>query len=200
MKKSLLTIVIFAGALSFAKAQVLPSFAMGIKGGENFLTLSNSPSTFNTSNQSGYFGGLWSRFGALGINFQSEVLYDKRNVDYSGGITGSQAVTSIDVPLLLGGKIGTRSFGVRFYAGGIASFVIDQGNSLSQTAESSLSSRSLEYQTENYYLTGGIGVDLGRLSVDARYEKGLTDITYNLTQKTKPNLFNISIAFTMFRL
>ncbi len=198
MKKSLLTIVILAGALSFTKAQVLPSFAMGIKGGENFLTLSNSPSTFNTSNQSGYFGGLWSRFGALGINFQSEVLYDKRNVDYTGGLTGSQAVTSIDVPLLLGGKIGTRSFGVRFYAGGIASFVIDQGKSIIPSVESQL--KSFEYQTENYYLTGGIGVDLGRLSVDARYEKGLTDITYNLTQKTKPNLFNISVAFTMFRL
>ena len=204
MKKTLLILAIVASSLTLARAQVVPSFAMGIKGGENFSSLSTSTTTFNASNQNGYFGGLWTRFGALGINFQSEVLYDQRTMDISNTSLGinstNNTITSIDVPLLLGAKIGTRSFGVRFYAGGVASFVIQNGKSVTYTiAESIKSFKPVDYQVENYYLTGGLGIDLGRLSVDARYERGLTDVIYNGTDKSKVNLFNVSVAFTMFR-
>ena len=50
MKKLILTLTIFAAAVTFSKAQVIPSFQLGIKGGINFSKLSSSGSTFGTVN------------------------------------------------------------------------------------------------------------------------------------------------------
>jgi hypothetical protein len=67
MKKLILTLITITAAFTFTSAQVIPSFQLGIKGGVNFASLSSSSgSTFSTSNQAGYLGGLWARVGALG--------------------------------------------------------------------------------------------------------------------------------------
>src|ERR1700761_8483077 len=127
MKKLLLTIII-ASTIGFASAQILPSFQFGLKGGLNLSSLQNTASaTFSSNNQAGYIAGLWARFGALGFNFQPEMYLTSKSVDITanGGET-KQKFTSVDVPLLFGGKFGAVGIGGRFYTGPVISFAVNK--------------------------------------------------------------------------
>jgi len=134
MKKLILTLITITAAFTFASAQIIPSFQLGIKGGLNLASLSSSAgSTFNTSNRAGYLGGLWARVGALGFNFQPELYVTGKNIQITDNGTEVNAkFTSIDVPLLFGGKIGAFGFGGRFYTGPLVSFAINKNQSFAQ--------------------------------------------------------------------
>lgn len=198
MKKSLLTFLILVAAMKFASAQVLPSFSFGLKGGANFISLSNSSSNFSSSNQAGYLGGIWARFGALGFNIQPEAYYSQKTIESAAG--SKQTFKSIDVPLLFGGKVGAFGFGARFYAGPLASFIIDKGQSFSDGVGNIT---SLNFKNQNFAATAGIGLDVKRFSLDVRYEHGFTDQPYfdgQTIRTTKVNLFNVTLAYALFKL
>src|SRR3954468_4177967 len=98
MKKFILSLSIFLAVATASQAQLLPKFQLGVKGGVNLTSLSNSGSTFNSNNRAGYLGGLWARFGALGFNFQPEIYVTSKNVDINNGTSTSNNAkfTSID--------------------------------------------------------------------------------------------------------
>jgi hypothetical protein len=198
MKKLLLTLTIITAAASFASAQILPTVQFGVKGGMNFSSL--QPTTakeFTSSNQAGYLAGLWLRFGALGFNFQPEMYLTSKNVDIvaNGGET-KQNFTSIDVPLLIGGKIGAFGLGGRFYTGPLVSFAINKGHSFVDAAKAA---GSLNYQDQNFAWQFGAGIDIKKISIDLRYEAGITNQSY-ATGKTRVNLFNLSLAYSLVKL
>ncbi|WP_374949087.1 outer membrane beta-barrel protein [Mucilaginibacter sp.] len=199
MKKLFLAFSIFMAAATVSQAQIIPSIQAGLKGGINLSSLSNSTSTFNSSNRAGYLGGIWARFGALGFNFQPEVYVTSKNVDINNSTQkiSSAKFTSIDVPLLFGGKIGAFGFGGRFYAGPLFSFAIDKKNNFG-TAVSSAT--RFDYKDSNIALTAGAGVDIRKISIDLRYEAGLSKQNYhegasNTDYKTRVSLFNLSLAY-----
>jgi len=197
MKKLILTLTIIAAAFSFTSAQILPSFQLGIKGGVNFSSLEHSTSTFNTSNRAGYLGGLWARVGALGFNFQPELYVTAKNVQISDGGTEIKAkFTSIDLPLLVGGKIGAFGLGARFYTGPLVSFAINKDQSFSNALGNAT---SLDYKDQNFAWVLGAGVDIRSISVDLRYEAGITKQTYG-DSHTRVSLFNLSLAVPLFKL
>jgi hypothetical protein len=190
MKKLLLTLIICIATISLSNAQIIPSFQFGVKGGVNLTSLSKS-GTFNTGNQAGYLGGVWARFGALGFNFQPEAYVTSKNVTVDGI---KAKFTSVDVPLLFGGKIGAFGFGARFYTGPLVSFAINKDQNYGD-ATSSIT--KLNYKDQNYAWQLGAGVDIRSLSVDLRYEAGLSKQSYGVGS-TKINLFNLSLAYKIF--
>jgi hypothetical protein len=193
MKKAILTIICL-GAVYMASAQILPSFQFGLKGGMNFSSLSKS-GTFNTSNQAGYLGGIWARVGALGFNFQPEAYITSKNVNImDNGVTTQAKFTSVDVPLLFGGKIGAFGLGARFYTGPLVSFAINKDQSYSSAASNIV---KLDYKDQNYAWQFGAGADIRKVSVDLRYEAGLSSQTYG-SSSTKVNLFNLSLGYKLF--
>lgn len=197
MKKLILTLTIITSAFTFTCAQVIPSFQLGIKGGVNFSKLSSSTSTFNSSNRAGYLGGLWARVGALGFNFQPELYVTGKNVQITdNGTTVKAKFTSIDVPLLVGGKVGAFGFGARFYTGPLVSFKINDSQSFSNALGQAT---SLDFKSQNYALVFGAGVDIRNISLDLRYEAGLSKQTYGSSQ-TKVSLFNLSLAVPLFKI
>ena len=194
MKKFNLTLAICLAAISFASAQIIPKVQFGIKGGMNLSSLSKS-GTFSADNQAGYLGGIWARFGALGFNFQPETYVTSKNVTLTdNGVVTNAKFTSIDVPLLFGGKIGAFGFGARFYTGPVVSFAINKDQTYSSAASSIT---KLDYKDQNYAWQVGAGVDIRSLSVDLRYEAGLSKQTYG-AGSTKINLFNLSLAYRVF--
>ena len=198
MKKLLLTLIIFTTAVSFASAQLLPSFQFGVKGGLNFSSLqSTTAATFSSSNQAGYLAGFWARVGALGFNFQPEMYLTSKDVDVSsnGGETTAK-FTSVDVPLLFGGKIGAFGIGGRFYTGPLISFAINKDQNFSGAVDKAT---SLDYQDQNFAWQFGIGLDIKKISFDLRYEAGLTKQDYGSGQ-TRVNLFNLTLAYSLFKL
>ncbi|HEY9533653.1 MAG TPA: outer membrane beta-barrel protein [Mucilaginibacter sp.] len=198
MKKTLLILaVVFATAFS-SKAQVIPSFAFGVKGGMNLTSISKT-GTFAADNQAGYLGGIWARFGALGFNFQPEAYVTGKNVTVDGV---KQKFTSVDVPLLVGGKVGAFGFGARFYTGPLVSFAINKDQNYGSAAGNIA---HLNYKNQNYAWQVGAGIDIRSLSVDLRYEAGLSKQNYTEQNaqgynvgSTKINLFNLSLAYKIF--
>lgn len=198
MKKLILTLITITAAFTFASAQIIPSFQLGIKGGVNFASLSSSAgSTFSSSNRAGYLGGLWARVGALGFNFQPELSVTGKNVQITDNGTEVKAkFTSIDVPLLFGGKIGAFGFGGRFYTGPLVSFAINKNQSFGTAVGNAT---SLDYKDQNYAWIFGAGIDIRNISVDLRYEAGLSKQTYGSSQ-TKVSLFSLSLAVPLVKI
>jgi hypothetical protein len=197
MKKLILSLTIFAATISFASAQILPSFQFGVKGGVNLSSLNYSNSTFSNNNRAGYLGGFWARIGALGFNFQPEVYLTSKNVDITNdGVETKAKFTSIDVPLLFGGKVGAFGFGARFYTGPVFSFAVNKDQSFSEAAGNAA---ALDYKDQNVAWQVGAGLDIKKLSIDLRYEAGITKQDYG-DSHTRVSLFNLSLAFPLFKI
>ncbi len=197
MKKLFITIAIIAAAITYSNAQVIPSFQLGIKGGINLSKLNYSGSTFNSSNRAGYLGGLWARVGALGFNFQPELYVTSKNVEISDNGTNVKAkFTSIDLPLLLGGKVGAFGLGARFYTGPLVSFAINKNQSFSTAIGNAT---SLDYKDQNFAWVLGAGLDIRNISIDLRYEGGLTKQTFG-DSHTRVSLFNLSLAVPLIKI
>lgn len=203
MRKLLLTLTICLFFAGISSAQVLPNFAFGLKGGVN---LTNFPSSgpFQNSNQAGYIGGVWARFGAIGFNFQPELYLTGKdvNVSYNNNnqtVTSKARLTSLDLPLLFGGKVGALGLGGRFYTGPLVSFAINKDNSFSDAAGEAA---RLNFKDQNYAWVVGAGLDIKALSVDLRYEAGLNKIAYGPDENshTRINLFNLTLAYRLFSL
>ncbi|WP_295677120.1 outer membrane beta-barrel protein [uncultured Mucilaginibacter sp.] len=199
MKKIILSIIVFVVTISLASAQILPTFQIGLKAGANLSSLnSTATETFSGSNRAGYLAGIWARFGAVGFNFQPEMYLTSKDVDVTssnGGVTTAK-FTSIDVPLLFGGKFGALGIGGRFYTGPVISFTIDKNQSFNSAAGKVF---SLNYQDQNFAWQFGTGLDIKRISVDLRYEAGITKQTYDGRQ-TRISLFNLSLAYSLVKL
>jgi hypothetical protein len=196
MKKWVLTTV-FLGFVYLASAQVLPSFQFGAKAGVNLSAISAN-NTFSNSNTAGYLGGFWARFGALGFNLQPELYVTSKNIDVidGAGDENKAKFTSIDVPILFGGKIGAFGLGGRFYTGPVASFAVDKHQNISGAAGNAV---HLNYKDANLAWQFGAGLDIKKFSIDLRYEAGVSDQPYP-NGHTKINLFNLSLGYSIFSL
>lgn len=181
-----------------AQAQVLPSFQFGVKGGINLSNFS-TVNTFNSDNRAGYLAGAWARIGALGINVQPEIYYVSKTAiinTVNGTSAGSNKINlkSIDVPVLVGFKIGTFGIGGRVYTGPMASFILSDQQDISNAFGNI---GRLNFKNQAYAWQFGAGVDFAMLSVDLRFEKGLTNLNNNGYDQ-KLNLFNLTAAYKLF--
>ncbi|PJJ84827.1 porin family protein [Mucilaginibacter auburnensis] len=189
MRKILAAVICCVMGLS-ASAQILPKFQFGVKGGVNLTSLSKT-GTFSSDNRAGYLGGVWARIGALGFNVQPEAYVTSKNVVVDGS---AAKFTSLDVPVLFGGKVGALGFGARFYTGPLFSFAINKDQNFSAAASNA---SKLNYKDQNFAWTLGAGLDIQKISVDLRYEKGLSSQSYD-AGSTKINLFNLSLGYRIF--
>lgn len=197
MKKILFTVAIISLLAFKSQAQLLPKFQFGIKAGANLTSLSGS-SSLSSDNRAGYLGGFFARFGALGFNFQPELYLTSKNVDIntSNNASTKAKFTSIDVPLLFGGKVGALGFGGRFYTGPLLSFAINKDKNFFNAAGQAV---TFDYKNSNFAWTVGAGVDIQKVSIDLRYEAGLSKQTYvdgSTNIKTRVSLFNLSLGYS----
>nr|WP_294944768.1 porin family protein [uncultured Mucilaginibacter sp.] len=200
MKKLILVLSIFLTGALTAQAQLLPNVQFGVKGGVNLTSLSSGGSSLSSDNRAGYLGGFWARFGALGFNFQPEIYLTSKNVDIntSNSTKANAKFTSIDVPLLLGAKVGALGIGGRFYGGPLLSFAINKDNGFGSAVGNAA---RLDYKDSNFAIQLGAGLDIQKISVDLRYEAGLTKQNYfdgSTNYKTRVSLFNLSLAYRLF--
>ncbi len=193
--------------LLFASLALLPAltfaqgFQIGVKGGVNLSKLSfgdfvktganpnGSPTvgvdgqTFRNNLSDSFDSKIGTSFGIymrLGSNLfiQPELLYSTRSGQFGvirNGQTETATITttSFDVPLLLGIKGGP----IRIVAGPVASFRINDnqslGNALQQYTQGSLN--DAWSQAYYGYQVGG-GLDIGSLGLDVRYQGNISDV------------------------
>jgi hypothetical protein len=192
--KSLTLTFVCVVACFFASAQVLPSFQLGLKAGANFSKF-NSENTFSSENRAGFYGGLWARIGAAGLHFQPELYVSGKKTNLVNDATGevnSVRFTSLDVPLLVGTKFGAVGVGLRINTGPMFSFILDENQSFSQAAGNVFKA---DFKDQAVAWQFGAGLDIKKLSVDARYELGLSKINKSGYPGTKLNLFTVGLGY-----
>ncbi|WP_448698432.1 porin family protein [Mucilaginibacter sp. AW1-3] len=194
MKKITITVAILLAATLFTSAQVLPTFQFGVKGGVNLSKFSTS-GTFDSGNRAGYLAGVWARIGALGFNLQPELYYTSKIATISNSSTeNTVTINSIDLPVLVGYKFGAFGLGGRLNTGPVASFILSKDQSFSNAVGNAL---TLDLKNQAFAWQFGAGIDIMKLSVDLRYELGLTNLN-NTGYDQKLNLFNLSLAYKLF--
>lgn len=188
MKKLLLVALLFVGATQIANAQL----QFGVKAGVNY----NSDSFKDVSNdvlngaesKTGYHAGIWVRAKLPGLGFyvRPELIYTelKNEVNYDNSLLVRSTdfnLQKIDVPVLFGKKI----FNVgNIFIGPSFQFVLGSDFSLSDLKEVSTSNFSAGVQM-------GAGVELGKLGIDVRWERGLS----NNEIKFIDNISNTDVQF-----
>ena len=151
--------------------------------------------------QMGYHLGVFARFGGVGFFVQPEVLFTQT----SGQFLEISSLSSIppinyeakfnrlDVPVMAG----LRMFKiVRLMAGPIASFNID-----SSLEEAGTTVQNIDFKKATLGYQTGVGVDLGNLTFEGKYEGGLSKFTDKIGSLTTDNRLNqwvLSVGIKLF--
>jgi hypothetical protein len=152
--------------------------------------------------QLGYHVGVFARFGGVGFFVQPEVLFTQTTGKFKLESPPISSVSSklyeakfnrLDVPVMAGFRLLKV---IRIMAGPIASFNIDSSLKDAGTTvqNTDFKKATLGYQT-------GVGVDLGSLSIEGKYEGGLSKFTENVGTYTADNRINqwvLSVGFKLF--
>ncbi len=155
------------------------SHAFGVKGGANWSTLYvNEAKDVNAR-----LGGSFGLFGRVapsgGLGFQIEALYDQKGTAVTKTFEEIDQKTIykfdyIDVPLLVviplgqvlelhaGGYLGAMIVSERKFEGDLANGTTDPGDG--------------QFNQFDYGLVGGVGINLGRAQIGARYNHGLASV------------------------
>jgi hypothetical protein len=188
MKKVLLGVVFMLAFAIGTKAQV----NVGIKGGANFSQL-NGNNNFNSSTLVGYQAGLFARFGGS-VYLQPEVYLSSTGGKFSdnNGYDANVRFTKLNVPLLVGFRFGKDDLNFRLMAGPIYSYNINTSQNLSANFNAAYADFG-HYNNSTLGLQGGVGVDIGPITTDVRYEGGLSDVNQRYGQRQ--NLWALSVGF-----
>lgn len=178
-----------------SKAQQTPAIHIGVKAGTNFTKTSAESSDLTGKYGLGYQAGVMARVDFNRLYLQGEAVFNKRKTSYDlkDGSSPKLKWNSIDVPIVVGYKIvNTRDFNVRAFAGGVYSYAFNDNISSSKALHEGFK----KFDKFNVGITGGVGVDYKNLTVDLRYETGLTSISKEF--KSKPHSFSLSIGYFLF--
>lgn len=204
MKKKIILLSLMLVVVATSAFSQLPSFNLGVKGGVNFATL-KSDNFFDEENRLGYQFGLWARFGGVGFYVQPEAYLAGKGGKFDADVNTSGSgvdvssnnkvsFTTLDVPILLGNKIGFNKLNVRFMAGPVVSFVLDKSVKGNIDQVTNFGS----YKDQTWGAQFGAGVDVGSLTVDLRYEAGITNVNKSGQYDQKQNLWHLSLGYKIF--
>ena len=178
MKKFIFAFFLSIAFLSTTNAQF---FKAGIKAGASTYDMKlgdfvvTNGSKFNNltnaidNSSFGYQFGLFARLGR-GLHIQPEIVFNSNKLEFettndNGSFTTSETFNNIDVPVLLGIKLGP----LRAQAGPVGRFYLgseEQVRKIVTNYQDDEDRIKIGYQA-------GFGLDLWRLSLDFRYEGSL---------------------------
>lgn len=203
MKKVLIAFALIIGLSQTTEAQL----QVGLKAGVNY----NSDSFKDVSNdvldgaksKTGYHAGIWFRakLPIIGLYLRPEIIYTelKNEVTYDNLLVRTPTdfkFSKIDVPVLLGKKI----FGIgNIFAGPSFQYILSSDFGLNDLTEISTSNFSLGIQM-------GGGIEFGRLGIDVRWERSLTNaearfvdnnISSNVNFDTRVNQIIFGVSYRL---
>jgi hypothetical protein len=199
MKKLVLVLLVFLGSLS-AYAQ---KNGFGLKGGLSSTQVNFEGDQLVPSDaQLGYHLGVFARFGGIGFFVQPEVLFTQTSGKFKLELPPASSTSPtqyeakfnrLDVPVMAGFRLLKI---IRVMAGPIASFNID-----SSLKEAGTTVQNIDFKQETLGYQTGVGVDLGNLTFEGKYEGGLSRFTENVGSYTADNRLNqwvLSVGFKLF--
>lgn len=173
---------------------------LGIKGGLSSTQVNFEGEEFIPSNaQLGYHLGVFARFGGVGFFVQPEVLFTQTSGSFklefptSGTSNYEAKFNRLDVPVMAGFRMLKI---IRVMVGPIASFNID-----SSLQEAGKTVQDIDFKNATLGYQAGVGVDLGNLSIEGKYEGGLSKFTEAIGSYPADNRLNqwvLSVGFKLF--
>ncbi|RDC56963.1 PorT family protein [Pedobacter chinensis] len=197
MKKIILSIVLLSLGWATSQAQ---TFNLGVKAGINLAKI--NADFASEENRLGYQIGAWARVGGASFYVQPEAYIGSKgnkfisftnNNNTEVAAEGKVKFTTLDIPVLLGTKFGAKNLNFRVMAGPVVSFVLDENSTFSSAYQQATDFDN--YKNQAFGVQAGAGVDVGSISVDLRYEAGLSNISKSEKYSQKPNLFQLSLGF-----
>ncbi|MEK0441947.1 MAG: hypothetical protein RL403_925 [Bacteroidota bacterium] len=199
MKKLVLIVLVTLSSLSLYAQKN----GVGIKAGLSSTQVDFKSEQFVPSDaQMGYHLGVFARFGGVGFFVQPEVLFTQTSGKFKLELPPVSSISStqyeakfnrLDVPLMAG----FRMFKViRIMAGPIASFNID-----SSLKDAGTTIQNIDFKKATLGYQTGVGVDLGNLTFEGKYEGGLSRFTENVGSYTADNRLNqwvLSVGIKLF--
>lgn len=175
--------------LAWSQAEV----SLGIKGGLNFADM--DVSNFSTKNRTGFHGGAFALFKFTKIGIQPELIFSQQGTElqYNGGSSEAN-FNYINIPVIF--KLYTVA-GINLQVGPQFGFLANDPevkDPQGQTIESA-------YKNSDFSLGLGLGWDLPlRLSVDARYNLGISEINDDASSEAiKNQVWQISVGYKLFK-
>ena len=187
--------------LAFGFSQISNAqIAFGLKGGVNYNN--NGDATFSSTgndvidgaeSKSGYHAGIWFRgkLPIIGFYVRPEIVFTQIKSEYlfNDALTDYN-FKKIDVPVLLGKKI--LGFG-NIFIGPSFQYILENEFSFSDLTTDDFDKFSVGVQM-------GVGVEFGKVGVDVRWERGLSnteanfvDSNLNIDNRTNQIIFGISL-------
>jgi len=197
MKKLILSIVFLTLGWATSQAQ---TFNLGLKAGVNLAKI--NADFASEENRLGYQIGAWARIGGASFYVQPEAYIGSKgnkfisftnNSNTEVEAEGKVKFTTLDVPVLLGTKFGSKNLNFRLMAGPVISFILDDSSTFSSAYAQATDFNN--YKNQALGIQAGAGVDVGSISVDLRYEAGISNISKSDKYKQTPNLFQLSLGF-----
>jgi hypothetical protein len=192
MKNLIFSTILFCGIALSGFSQ---NTGFGIKAGLSSTEVDFKNEQFMPQNaQSGYHVGIYGRIGGGGFYVQPELLFTQTRGKFINDKDQINAeFNRLDIPVMLG----LRFFKVmRLKAGPIASLNIN-----SELKEAGNTVRDAEFKNATIGYQAGLGLDLGNLSIDAKYEGGLSKWSGNIQNFQTDNRINqwvLSLGFKIF--
>ena len=167
MRKLVIAVLLLSGMTAFGQ-----SSHFGIKGGLNYGSTGElsgiTDRPINGDNNVGYHLGLLGHLEFAGIFIQPELVYTRLTTEYGvrsiGGSSADYAFSKLDIPLLVGLEI-------------LGPLNVKAGPSFQVVLNNDLDDGNIE-DPENTFTVGyqlGVGVTLGKLGLDLRYEGAFQD-------------------------
>lgn len=199
MKKLALIVLVTLSSFSLYAQKA----GFGIKGGLSSTQVNFEGEQLVPSDaQMGYHLGVFARFGGVGFFVQPELLFTQTSGKFKlelppvGSISPAQyeaKFNRLDVPVMAGFRMLKI---IRVMAGPIASFNID-----SSLKEADTTVKNIDFKNATFGYQAGVGVDLGNLTFEGKYEGGLSNFTENVGSYTADNRLNqwvLSVGFKLF--
>lgn len=192
--KNILCALIFIMAGITATAQI-PGFTIGPNFAANFSNFDAESDKIESEIKSSLSFGAFARFGNR-LYIQPELMFMNRKGDISSyefkGSNNSIHLKTVDIPLLIGGKImNAKLFNVRIMAGPVASIVVNKDVN-STNWDSALGKKDI--RNANWGIQVGAGADLLLLTLDLRYEFGMSDFSKDKSLTLKNNMFVVGLG------
>ena len=197
MKKIFLTVtVLLTSVLAFSQ------FNYGIQGGVNY-NFSGDLKEFGptaeavwegTEKSTGYHGGLWFRYDFGELFIKTEAIYTQYKSEFESDPNYELKTNKIDIPVVVGAKLLGPLY---VFAGPDFQYKLDE--------DFSLRNSDVSYDKFTMGLHVGAGLDFGKVSVDVRWDKGLTgsdskivsDLSQTFTLDNRANQLMLSVNFAL---
>lgn len=205
---SIVTLLLISGILHAQE-----TVSLGVSVGMNMSSLpsvrKNDTVVIDISNQAvkGYQAGLVLRIPVKRFVIQPELFFAMKGGDITYNFSKPDSATlvnsftkkvriyNIDIPIMVGFKlVDKESFKMRLMAGPVASLIIDKTVDFNATgvhadlAKTDLNSVIWNVQT-------GIGLDIWKFTIDARYEFGLSELSKVSVESTKNRAYMLVLGF-----